>query len=126
MLLTEHAAALARVIEDYSQTDLIIDSAVTTDSRTLKIGVIRGTITFVNESRLFFTEYLDLRYKPEKLTYSFHYQDRADAMLFRYDNACHKPALAFADHKHLADGRMVQAEIPELAAVLGEIMDYFL
>ena len=61
MLLTEHAAALARVIEDYSRTDLIIDSAITTDSRTLKIGVIRGTITFVDESRLFFTEYLFLR-----------------------------------------------------------------
>lgn len=126
MLLTEYAAELARVIEDYSQTDLIVDSAVTTDSRTLKIGIIRGTITFVDESRLFFTEYLDLRYKTEKLSYSFHYQDRAGAMLFRYDNARHKPVLDFSDHKHLADGSTVQAEIPELAGILDEIMDYFL
>lgn len=126
MLLTEYAAALARVIDDYSNADLIIDSTITSDCRTAKIGVIKGTITFVDESRLFFTEYLDLRYKTEKLTYSFHYQDRDSALLFRYDNARHKPELDFPHHKHLADGHTVQAEIPELAGILDEIMDYFL
>lgn len=126
MLLTEYAAALARVIDDFSRTELIIDSAVTTDSRTLKIGVIKGTITFLDESRLFFTEYLDLRYKTEKLTYTFHYQDRDGSVRFRYDNARHKPALDFPDHKHLADGSTVRAEIPELGWGLTEIMDYLL
>jgi hypothetical protein len=126
MLLTEYSTALARVIDDYSNADLIIDSTITTDCRTLKIGIIRGIITFVDESRLFFTEYLDLRYKTEKMTYSFHYQDRDGAVLFRYDNARHKPDIEFPDHKHLGDGRTVKAEILELAGVLDEIMDYFL
>ena len=33
------------------------------------------------------TEYLDLRYKVEKLTYAFHYQQKDGKLIFRYDNA---------------------------------------
>lgn len=126
MLLTEYAAALAGIVDNYSQTDLIVDSAIAADCRTVKIGVIRGTITFIDESRLFFTEYLDLRYKTEKLTYSYHYQTLNGVLLFRYDNARHKPELGFPDHKHLSDGQTVQAELPNLDGILDEIMDYFL
>lgn len=126
MLLTESAAGLARVIDEYSPTDLIVDSAITSDCRTAKIGSIKGAVTFIDDSRLFFTEYLDLRFRPEKITYSFHYQTRDGALLFRYDNARHKPALDYPDHKHLADGRVIQVEPPELARVLDEIMGYFL
>ncbi|MBI5140770.1 MAG: hypothetical protein HZA20_01090 [Nitrospirae bacterium] len=126
MLLTEYAATLARIVDDYSNTELIVDSTVAADCRTAKIGVIRGTIIFVDGSSLFFTEYLDLRYRAEKLTYSFHYQDCDGAMLFRYDNARHKPACDFPDHKHLADGRALRSEVPELSGILEEIMGYFL
>lgn len=42
----------------------------------LEIGLIKASIIFADDSKLFVTEYVDLRYKLEKLTYSFHYQDK--------------------------------------------------
>lgn len=126
MLLSEYTATLAAILDNYSRTDLIVDSSIVTDCRTLKLGIIRGTITFVDGSRLFFSEYLDLRYKTEKLTYSYHYQNQEDELRFRYDNSRHKPDLGFVHHKHLAEGRTIQAEPPDLADLLDEIMDYFL
>ena len=32
--------------------------------------------------------------------YAYHYQDASNNLIFRYDNAAHKPALPLADHKH--------------------------
>ncbi|RLC09372.1 MAG: hypothetical protein DRI57_22230, partial [Deltaproteobacteria bacterium] len=64
---------------------------------------------------------VDLRYRIRKETYSFHYQDRDDGLIFRYDNADHKPSPGFADHKHVGD-QVVRAEIPDLREVLEEII----
>ena len=72
MLLTEYFARIVKDIEEYSKTNLIIDSELHIDCRTEKIGIIKGTITFLDNSYLFFTEYLDVKYKIEKLMYSFH------------------------------------------------------
>lgn len=124
MLLSEYLSDLTKAINEYSKTSLIIDSNLNTDFRTEKIGIIRGTITFADESRLFFTEYIDVRYKVEKITYSYHYQDRAGSLIFRYDNARHKPQLAFKDHKHLLEGEAIQSEVPEFSAVLEEIIEF--
>ena len=77
------------------KTNLIIYSELHIDCRTEKIGIIKGTITFLDNSCLFFTEYLDDKYKIEKLTYSFHYQQKDGTLIFRYDNAYHKPRLGF-------------------------------
>ena len=120
----QYQAGLAKVIEDYSKTGLIIASDLNADYRTEKMGLIEGTVTFIDDSRLFFTEYLDVRFKVEKLTYSFHYQQHNGTLIFRYDNAGHKPRLKFTNHKHTADGVAIEAEAPELTAVLSEIMLY--
>jgi hypothetical protein len=59
------------------------------------------------------------------LSDSFHYQDQQARIRFRYDNAVHKPDLGVADHKHIGD-KLVLADIPNLAGILGEIMtEYF-
>lgn len=120
MFLTEYLSTLTKVINKYSKMELITSSDVKVDFRTEKIGRIKGTITFLNESKLFFTEYLDLRYRIDKLTYSFHYQDKDGNLIFRYDNADHKPHLDFKDHKHIGKD-ILQAEIPELDDVLEDI-----
>ena len=67
MLLTEYLSDIVRVIDEYSQTGLIIDSELSTDFRTEKIGIIKGSISFSDNSKLIFNEYLDLRYRIEKL-----------------------------------------------------------
>ena len=126
MLLSEYQAGLAEVIDRFARTDLIIASELSSDARTPKIGMIKGVIEFIDGSRLVFTEYIDARYRLEKLSYSYHCQDNAGELIFRYDNAAHKPPLPFPHHKHLpADGKTVESEIPELAEVIDEAMERF-
>ena len=125
MLLTEYAAQCAETVSEYSKTGLILSSRLSVDSRTEKIGLIKCDITFVDGSKLFITEYLDLRYKTEKLAYSFHYQDKNNALIFRYDNAIHKPAMPSISHKHIK-GEIVEYDAPTLKDVLEEIISDFL
>ena len=47
------------------------------------------------------TEYLDLRYKVEKLTYAFHYQQKDGKLIFRYDNASKRRRLIFIVYRIL-------------------------
>ena len=91
MLLSEYLSDLVKVIDEYLRAGLITDSKLSTDFRIEKVGIIEGAVTFSNDSKLIFTEYLDLKYKPQKLNYSFHYQQGDGSLVFRYDNAKHKP-----------------------------------
>jgi hypothetical protein len=125
MLLTEYLSELTNGIGEYAKTGLILSSELTIDSRTEKTGLIKGAILFINESKLFFTEYLDLRYKTQKLSYVFHYQEKGGRTIFRYDNASHRPALSFADHKHVGED-VVRADVPGLNLVLEEIIQCLL
>lgn len=121
MFLNEYLADLTKAIDEYAKSSIILFSKVESDFRTERIGLIKGKIIFIDDSKLFFTEYLDLRYKIEKLTYSFHYQGKKANLIFRYDNAAHKPSQAFTEHKHVGD-RIFQSDVPELKDVLEEII----
>ncbi len=121
MFLAEYLSVLTAEVDEYSRTGLITSSEIKADFRTEKIGMITGIIEFIDESKLFLTEYLDLRYKLEKLTYGYYYQDKNGQLIFRYDNALHKPPLDFKDHKHLRD-KVIPCHIPELRQVLEEIL----
>lgn len=122
MLLSEYLHELTASAGELTKADLILSSDLTADFRTKKIGLIKGTLAFSDGSELFFKEYVDLRYKIRKETYSFHYQDADGRMIFRYDNADHKPSLGFTDHKHVGE-QVIQAEIPNLRGVLEEIVN---
>lgn len=126
MLLSEYQAEISSIIDRYSRTDLITTSELTVDSRSPKLGIIKGSIRFFDGSQLFFTEYIDCRYCLEKLNYSYHCQDADGSLLFRYDNAVHKPALAYSDHKHAADGSIAASTLPELSLVIEEAMERFI
>jgi hypothetical protein len=85
-------------------------------------------ITFMDGSQLHFREYLDgirgeaqSSIQIDKLSYSYHFQDSERQMLFRYDNAAHKPALPAQEHKHVGDTVAVAAA-PTLEDVLVEIL----
>lgn len=125
MLLSEYQAQLAEVIDRYARTDLIVTIELNADARTPKIGVIKGAITFMDGSQLFFSEYVDARYRLEKLTYSYHCQDSEGNLIFRYDNAAHKPALPFPCHKHLRDDTAIESAAPEFSALIDEAMERF-
>ncbi|MBS1258394.1 MAG: hypothetical protein MAG551_01453 [Candidatus Scalindua arabica] len=112
MLLTEYISGFLKTINDYSKTGLIISFDLTNDLRTEKIGLVKGYVVFSDESILYFTEYLDVRYKIDKLSYSFHYQNKDGELIFRYDNSKHKPELTFYNHKHLRNGTISESFQP--------------
>jgi len=122
MLLSEYLSDLTQTISALANTSLIISFNVTADFRTEKIGFIKGSLKFINGSELFFKEYLDLRYKIDKLTYSFHYQNQDCHLIFRYDNAAHKPSLGFKEHKHVYD-KIFQSSVPNLKNIIEEIIN---
>jgi len=82
MNLTDYYGRFVKVIENYLNAGLIIDHKIEIDVRTNKLGLVRGTVKFINDSQLFFTEYIDLKYKTEKIAYSYHYQDSEYNRLF--------------------------------------------
>jgi hypothetical protein len=125
MFVKDYLADLTETINDYTTSGFIVIFEITSDFRSDKIGIIRGKIDFVGESTLFFKEYLDLRHKIDKKAYSFHYQDRNSNLIFRYDNALHKPRLAFSDHKHAGD-KITPSSIPDISAVLEEIINGYM
>ncbi|NJD37845.1 MAG: hypothetical protein FIA89_05910 [Geobacter sp.] len=125
MLLSEYQTQIICVIDHYARTNLITSSEIVLDARSPKIGVLKGSIEFIDGTQLFFTKYVDCRYRLEKLNYSYHCQDSDCTLIFRYDNAAHKPVLPHPNHKHETTGNIIAAEPPELAAILDEIMEQF-
>ena len=58
--------------------------------------------------------------KLERLNYRYHFQDRQNNLIFRYDNTPHFPDLEnFPHHKHLRDGIM-SSEEPKVVRVIEE------
>ena len=125
MLLSEYLRDLTAIVADLTETGLILSSELTSNFRTNKIGLVKGVVIFTDDSTLFFKEYLDLRYVIEKEMYAFHYQDENGRLLFRYDNASHKPSLNFTDHKHIGE-QIFPSDPPDLGDVLEEIINDYL
>lgn len=126
MLLHEYQEDIRSIIGRYTRAGLVLSSDTGCDFRTEKIGIIRGRVDFIDESTLYFMEYLDLRYGREILTYSIHYQSKEGALIFRYDNAEHKPKMATREHKHLPNGLAVSCRPPEFEDIFNEIIDLFM
>jgi hypothetical protein len=87
-----------------------------------KQAVIKSNIVLIDGSVLHIKEFIDARYRVEKVNYAYHYQDKQGNLIFRYDNARHRPDLGFGDHKHLADGSIVQAFVPDISDVVDEVI----
>lgn len=74
----------------------------------------------MDESALHFREFIDASEACiDKVAYSYHLQDKSNQLLFRYDNAKHKPALGFIEHKHCFDD-IIFAPAPHLQQVIEE------
>ena len=69
---------------------------------------------------LHFREYIDMTQAEPKIMYAYHCQDADHNLIFRYDNAAHKPALPQPEHKHTPLG-IEASPVPTLAEVLDQI-----
>jgi len=91
----------------------------------IKQGFINGTLVFEDNSQLEFIEVKNTDI-PEKIKYRYHYMDKEQNMLFRYDNAPHHGHLStFPHHKHCPT-EVQEHDEPTLYEVLLEIAQFFL
>ena len=118
------------LIEEYFQSieDCITDclyvteSQIRKDKRSFYIGVVEGEIRFTDNSFLHFIEFVNVKEVVSKYKYSYHYQDNAEQVVFRYDMAPHhKEIKSFPHHKHLGSEKVIQSFAPTLGEVLQEI-----
>jgi len=125
MLLNDYQFHLQTIIQKYVVNGVVLSFTFSVDNRSIYLGFIQGRLDFIDGSILFFKEYVDLQLYIDKLAYSFHYQDATNNLIFRYDNAKHKPDLGFSDHKHIKD-KIISSSVPDLETVILEITQEYL
>lgn len=83
---------------------------------------IRGVVLFTDASSLELSLFIQKTGRTLSVDkYRFHYMDRQNRMIFRYDNAPHHPDLtSFPHHKHISN-RTIPASFKELTDILEEI-----
>ena len=125
MLFNTYQTNIITIIQKYMNDEWILSFNFSVDSRSDYVGFIQGNLEFSQGSRLFFKEYIDLQESIEKLSYSFHYQDYENNLIFRYDNAKHKPDLGYTNHKHIKN-KIIESETPNIEQVILEIINDYL
>lgn len=103
MSISEYLASIRRAIERFDTYGFAESIIFQEGIRAGKQAIIRAEIVLVDGSRLIIREYIGSKYDIEKLSYAYQYQDREGILIFRYDNAVHKPKLEMAEHKHSPD-----------------------
>ena len=85
-------------------------------------GRIEIALTMADGSELHLAEYVNLEKDEPIRKYSYHFQDKNQALIFRYDNKPHFRDLpTFPHHRH--GGAMVQAATrPAIADVIAEAL----
>ncbi|MBF0234577.1 MAG: hypothetical protein HQK65_16270 [Desulfamplus sp.] len=88
-----------------------------------KQAVINATVVLVNNSVLYIKEYINARYKIEIVAYAYQYQTKDGQLIFRYDNAEHKPSLSSKQHKHVSDNQVITSALPDIFDLVDEVIE---
>ncbi len=91
------------------------------DQRSVVRGLLSGSLQFDDGSTVHFREFVDTSQAEPKVMYVYHYQDTSNTLIFRYDNAAHRPALAQPAHRHSRSGIEISA-VPSLSSVVDQIL----
>ena len=117
----EYARGIEEVLDAAVAAGEAVLVSIQTDHRSLLRGFIVGLLQFNNASELHFREFVDTSLPEPRLMYAYHYQDANKDLIFRYDNAAHRPPLSRAEHKHTSSGVQVSLA-PTLAQVVDEVL----
>ncbi|MDQ6692890.1 MAG: DUF6516 family protein [Chloroflexota bacterium] len=90
------------------------------DQRSPLRGFIKGLLLFEDDSELHIREFVDVTIDEPRIMYAYHYQSKDNSLIFRYDNALHRPALSQAEHKHTPD-QVGASNAPLIVQVVQEI-----
>lgn len=124
MSLSEYLATLRQEIERLDTFGFAESVAFREELRAGKQAIVKPEIVLVDGSCLIVREYIDARYGIEKLSYAYQYQDRDGNLIFRYDNAAHKPALSSPGHKHISGGSIKPAAPPGISELIEEVLGH--
>lgn len=124
MLVNEYQTKLLKIIQEYIDNEWVLSYDFSVDSRTNYLAFVQRKLEFRDGSCLFFKEFIDLQETIEKISYSFHYQDKENKLIFRYDNAKHKPDLGYSEHKHI-NNKIIPSVIPEIEEIMIEIINNY-
>jgi hypothetical protein len=118
----EYADRITKTVQQSVFSGLAVQHELQVDRRSPQRGLIAGVLTFKDGSELHFREFIDMTCPEPRLKYAYHYQAQDRSLIFRYDNAAHKPALPQDEHKHTERG-VELSNAPTLRQVLDEILD---
>jgi hypothetical protein len=124
MSLREYLERLREGIELLHKYDYTESIQINEQIRPNKQAVVNAKLVLNNGSVLYIKEYIDAKHGTDRVTYAYHFNDRDGKLLFRYDNAVHKPALRFKAHKHNADGTIEYAALPDIFDLVDDIIGY--
>ena len=124
MLLNEYLKQFRegiQKIENYGYADSV---EIREEIRANKQAILNVKIVLINQSVLHIKEYLDAKYRINRVSYAYQYQDRNGRLIFRYDNAAHRPVLGFNEHKHSSDGTIHKAVLPDIFDLIDEVIGH--
>ena len=123
-MIQAYFSQVKSLVDRYAKASFVLDSNLSFELRPGDQGYVTGVLLFIDGSSLHFREFLDATDDiVDKLTYSYHYQDTDASLIFRYDNALHRPLLPSREHKHSRAGLQTQSA-PMLEDVLLEVAAY--
>lgn len=88
-------------------------------------GMIRGEIKFLDNSVLYWREFVDVELTIDRDMYSYQYMTASKNLIFRYDNTRHHKKLNlpnFPHHKHDgSEDNVISSNAPSFIEILQEI-----
>jgi hypothetical protein len=117
----ELVAAITR-LEDYGLASTITSNSESRPSGELFINI---KVELIDNSVLFIREYVSVRQERiDHFSYAYQYQTSDESLIFRYDNAAHKPPLTEKEHKHVENGEIIICPLPSIELIVDEILNY--
>ena len=124
MLLSNYLLLFRQGIEKLENFGYTESIQIKEEIRPNKQAIIKAKIILVDNSVLYIKEYIDAKYKIDKVSYAYQYQDSDGRLIFRYDNAVHRPALRFKEHKHIKAEVTIEASLPDISDIIDEVVGY--
>ena len=117
----EYVQSLEDALHQAVATGEAVLTTLQVDQRSAIRGFIADSLQFQDGSALHFREFVDTSQAEPRIMYVYQYQDADHNLIFRYDNAVHRPALPQPEHKHSPSGVDI-SPAPILPGVLDQIL----
>lgn len=124
MQLSEYIDRVQVGLQTFDDYGLSAQMEIAAELRPGAQATLKAKVEFVDDSSLHIRAFLFGQDSCTLVSYAYQYQKPSGALIFRYDNAKHRPDLGFECHKHQLDGSIVAAAPPEIGALVDEVIDY--